>query len=345
MGLSFRKSAKVGPFRFNFSKSGISVSAGVKGARVRYGSKGTYVTFGANGLYYKKRITEVSDDNSIPNHNEQVILSTQHTITTKNFDDLTDADSSDFIKELEEKINKISYFKYFGWIPSLIIVLLLPGILNSPINRIKEYKNVVEITSDKVNIRDNPTKTGKVLFLAERTSTFTLLDSLINPEKNKWYKVTLDSSGTHGYVMSSLVTTKNVPIKDQTIRRFDGRQWLLWIILIPIYIGLLAWCIRMYLLDKKRKTINLEYELDQNIQELHNRFLEYFKEFKNVKRKWQIIHSQAAGDSKYHAGASTLVNRNNISKIDENRLPLSFLNTNVEIPYIGLGSIKNFVFL
>ncbi len=34
MGLSYRKSTKIGPLRITASKSGISYSAGVKGARI-----------------------------------------------------------------------------------------------------------------------------------------------------------------------------------------------------------------------------------------------------------------------------------------------------------------------
>ena len=40
MGFRFRKSKKIGPFRVTASKSGLSVSAGVKGARVRVNSSG-----------------------------------------------------------------------------------------------------------------------------------------------------------------------------------------------------------------------------------------------------------------------------------------------------------------
>ncbi len=56
MGLYFRKSKSFGPFRINFSKSGIGVSAGVKGARVSVGPRGTYLNAGRNGLYYRKKI-------------------------------------------------------------------------------------------------------------------------------------------------------------------------------------------------------------------------------------------------------------------------------------------------
>ncbi len=43
MGLYIRKSISVGPFRFNLSKSGFGVSAGVKGLRVGTGPRGKSV--------------------------------------------------------------------------------------------------------------------------------------------------------------------------------------------------------------------------------------------------------------------------------------------------------------
>lgn len=39
MGFRFRKSVKIGPVRLNVSKSGLGVSAGVKGARIGVNSK------------------------------------------------------------------------------------------------------------------------------------------------------------------------------------------------------------------------------------------------------------------------------------------------------------------
>jgi TonB family protein len=56
MGFFFRKSVKFGPLRFNFSKSGVGVSAGVRGARVSTGPRGTYINVGRNGFYYRQKI-------------------------------------------------------------------------------------------------------------------------------------------------------------------------------------------------------------------------------------------------------------------------------------------------
>jgi hypothetical protein len=50
MGLNFRKSISIGKlFRINFSKSGIGVSAGVKGARISLGKKGLRETISLPG--------------------------------------------------------------------------------------------------------------------------------------------------------------------------------------------------------------------------------------------------------------------------------------------------------
>ena len=48
-----RKSVKAGPFRFNFSKSGVGLSVGVKGLRIGTGPRGHYVHAGKNGIYYR----------------------------------------------------------------------------------------------------------------------------------------------------------------------------------------------------------------------------------------------------------------------------------------------------
>jgi len=56
MGFFFRKSLNFGPFRLNFSKSGVGASVGVKGARLSSGPRGTYINFGSNGFYYRQRI-------------------------------------------------------------------------------------------------------------------------------------------------------------------------------------------------------------------------------------------------------------------------------------------------
>lgn len=56
MPFYIRKSVNVGPFRFNLSKSGIGVSAGIKGLRIGTGPRGHYIHAGRGGLYYRSSI-------------------------------------------------------------------------------------------------------------------------------------------------------------------------------------------------------------------------------------------------------------------------------------------------
>src|SRR2546429_593867 len=60
MGWFLRKSFRFGPLRFNLSKSGVGVSAGVKGARVGVDSRGKpYVAGGRGGFYFRKSLSGV----------------------------------------------------------------------------------------------------------------------------------------------------------------------------------------------------------------------------------------------------------------------------------------------
>ena len=57
MPFYLRRGKNFGPLRFNFSKGGIGVSAGVKGARIGVGPhRGPYVHVGRQGIYYRKTL-------------------------------------------------------------------------------------------------------------------------------------------------------------------------------------------------------------------------------------------------------------------------------------------------
>lgn len=96
------------------------MSAGVKGARIVVGPKGTFAHLGSNGVYYKKRIDSPDTRRKVHDQDYQPGYgSTEgtHSITSLNFDNLSDSDSQEFIKELEHKDRKISFLPIFGIIP------------------------------------------------------------------------------------------------------------------------------------------------------------------------------------------------------------------------------------
>ena len=65
MGWSWRRSSSFGPFRLNFSKSGLGMSAGVRGARLSVGPRGTYVNVGAGGFRYSHRLGGPGVENTV----------------------------------------------------------------------------------------------------------------------------------------------------------------------------------------------------------------------------------------------------------------------------------------
>lgn len=65
MGLRFRKSINIGPLRINLSKSGVGVSAGVKGFRVGRSAKGkktATVSLPGTGLSYVQDLDDLGED-------------------------------------------------------------------------------------------------------------------------------------------------------------------------------------------------------------------------------------------------------------------------------------------
>jgi len=56
MAFYIRKAFKAGPLRFNLSKGGIGLSAGVTGARIGVNRRGAYLHGGRHGLYFREQI-------------------------------------------------------------------------------------------------------------------------------------------------------------------------------------------------------------------------------------------------------------------------------------------------
>lgn len=115
MGFYIRQSVRVGPFRFNISKSGVGVSAGVRGFRVGTGPRGNYVHMGRHGLYY--RVTLPSgrsrtpprppDSNALPPSvpPEVVIhpIAGEKEITSGDVTQVVDSSSQQLIDEIRQK--------------------------------------------------------------------------------------------------------------------------------------------------------------------------------------------------------------------------------------------------
>jgi len=112
MGFYIRKALKVGPLRFNLSKSGIGVSAGIKGCRLGTGPRGNYVHMGRGGLYYRKTLPSGASKNTSrqsetqPDQLPQFVNDPLEQIESSSVQGMTDSSSEALLEELNKKKKK-----------------------------------------------------------------------------------------------------------------------------------------------------------------------------------------------------------------------------------------------
>ncbi|MBN2640497.1 MAG: DUF4236 domain-containing protein [Victivallales bacterium] len=122
MGFYIRKSVRLGPLRLNLSKSGVGVSAGVKGLRFGTGPRGNYVHMGRGGIYYRQYLC----NNKNTRTTGQRQIEPSQIITTDNvaMEEIESADtalivdssSQDLINEFIEKRKKMRLRPFVFWL-------------------------------------------------------------------------------------------------------------------------------------------------------------------------------------------------------------------------------------
>jgi hypothetical protein len=156
MGLTFAKSVRFGPVRFNFSGSGIGISAGIPGLRLGVGPRGALVSGGKGGFRYRKSLGSASSgrraSSSLPasypageaqvTPDPLVVSSVDH--DTKHVLELSDASGDELLHSMNEQRGKsdlwpvvagglaLVYFVVYqkgGTWPALVHLLLVPAFI------------------------------------------------------------------------------------------------------------------------------------------------------------------------------------------------------------------------
>ncbi len=142
MGFYIRKSLRFGPLRFNLSKSGLGVSAGVKGFRIGTGPRGNYVHAGAGGFYYRATLPQ-SRAKRRPPVPARSVISPLAEIESAESLSMGEANSADLLAEINAKRRSLQLWPLVlilgvvltlvllsnggRWIPAaMIIILALP---------------------------------------------------------------------------------------------------------------------------------------------------------------------------------------------------------------------------
>jgi hypothetical protein len=134
MGLYLRKGIRVGPLRFNLSKSGVGVSAGIRGLRVGSGPRGNYVQMGRQGVYY--RATLGGHGRNTPRH---AAVPTLQPIPTKPLSEpmpidadaaaMVDSSSTDLLAEINTKRRM---WRLWPW--GLVLTFVAMGLVSNDAN-------------------------------------------------------------------------------------------------------------------------------------------------------------------------------------------------------------------
>lgn len=228
MGLYFRKSVRMGPFRVNFSTSGIGLSAGIPGFRVGTGPRGNYIQMGAHGIYYRAALS--SRDRSTSSR----IRATPSTARPD-------------IENGNPPIPDRTLGAY------------------QPIESVAAQRLVDSSSEDLLNeIRKRHRQWRSWPFVTAAASA------------------ALAVSGIQSYP-----------------------QWLLIAIVILGVVGIGY----AYRRDVGRKLVILQYDMDAESQAVFTALLDSAREVAASNRLWHISASAPVRDRKYHAGASSTVNR------------------------------------
>jgi hypothetical protein len=133
MGFFFRRSTSFGPFRLNFSKSGIGGSLGVKGARLTMTPRGTtYVTVGSHGFYYREALSSRQDIRRLPpapTATPPQTGSPEGRIASAGSSDLVDSSSERLVQQLNERASKANpaWILYVGALMSIAGLAMVPA--------------------------------------------------------------------------------------------------------------------------------------------------------------------------------------------------------------------------
>jgi len=138
MSFYIRKSVKAGPFRFNLSKSGVGVSAGVPGFRVGAGPRGNYVRVGGRGVFYRstQRPGAAPETGWTPPPPAPVADVLMEDVTGASASELIPSESGEIVQQLNEAASRMQWFPWALGLLAIVFlaqpivgaVLLLPGI-------------------------------------------------------------------------------------------------------------------------------------------------------------------------------------------------------------------------
>ncbi len=135
-------------------------------------------------------------------------------------------------------------------------------------------------------------------------------------------------------------------VNEITTKRNKFSFWPLSFILsfIPvagIFLAILSGILLYFLVDKKRKTTVILYDIEEHTENEIQQFYDSFDEIISCQKIWHVSAQSNIFNRKYQAGASSAINRSEIKIRYKNP---SYIKTNVKIPMIPIEKQKLYFF-
>jgi hypothetical protein len=194
------------------------------------------------------------------------------------------------------------------------------------------------VPTNPVNIRVKPSKNASILGKGTAGINYDFLDSM----NTGWNRIRYADSSAYisnqFSVIDSTVTSGREYSRFETNSKDATSGAIIWLV---FFAGLFRF---LYRKDRKRLMIEIQYELDEKVTDVHNKFIYHFKEVLQSKKVWQYLNAKNNYDLKRNAGAGKLMSRIGILGISGDKKPARFFLTNIQVPNLRLRNTDLYFF-
>jgi len=230
----------------------------------------------------------------------------------------------------------------FGYVPMLtLLLLLLCCSFESHTSGVQPATDstLVRVTSPVgVYVRRYPSAKSTVIKSAANGDTFMLSDAT----NRKWFKVQVDASV--GYIRRQFAVIDQVHHDAEIHSEVFLANSYLGYQFAGILIFFIWWINHLKRKDRERCTVELQYEMDEQLQQVYELFKQHFETFAGSTKIWQYLTKQQTYDLKRNAGAGQLIDRTPVRGVYRHLPPLPHFVTNVSIPCIRVEQPRSILF-
>ena len=330
MGFYFRKSVGFGPFRLNFSKSGIGASFGVRGARISAGPRGTYINVGRNGFYYRQRIDSSSSGGSDPSANpEPVNLSDQGSrIDSADVGHLVDSSSEELVNQINTCAARLRYAPILAVAVIVLALLYLIGVSSAEQSATDAYSSAARTAGERLQAAEQAQKAS--------------INMKLKPNDRKRSEQQYKSLEAEAENASDVAKVKKAEMEQlgRTLRIVDTLGIVLG--------GMCAFAIVIvHRSDVLARHKPVTYALDELANDHFKILEEGCEKLARANRVWRVETQQATSDWKRNAGANALVCRRDcrIDKVQPPHIATNLVPWSIDCNDMRLFFLPDHIFV